>query len=167
MPSIVIWLTGLVMVTLWRLREARSAVSLKKIIMPPLGMATGFSMFLLPDFRIPWSWAGLAFLAGALGLAWPLLLTTRLERRGDRIMMRRSNAFLAVILVLAAIRLLAHGYLDTFLSARQTAGIFFILAFGMIVHWRVRMLVSFRRLTAQMASEMAAGVAAGSGEKVV
>ncbi len=147
-PSILVSLVGLVAVTMWRLREARSAVSLKKIVIPPLGMATGFSMFFVPAFRIPWAWAGLAFLIGAVALAWPLLLTTRLERQGDAVMMRRSSAFLAVILVLAVIRFAARGYFDTILTAQQTGAVFFILAFGMIVIWRAKMLMDFRRLTA-------------------
>ena len=147
-PSILISLAGLAAVTMWRLREARRAVSLRKIVMPPLGMATGFSMFLIPAFRIPWAWAGLAFAIGAVLLAWPLLLTTRLERRGEAIMMKRSSAFLIVLLVLAAIRFFARGYFDTILTAQQTAGMFFILAFGMIVIWRAKMYRDFRRLTA-------------------
>jgi membrane protein CcdC involved in cytochrome C biogenesis len=149
-PSILASLVGLVAVTMWRLREARSAVSLRKIVIPPLGMATGFSMFFVPAFRIPWAWAGLAFLIGAVALAWPLLLTTRLERQGDAVMMRRSSAFLAVILVLAVIRFAARGYFDTILTAQQTGGVFFILAFGMIVIWRAKMLMDFRRLTANL-----------------
>jgi membrane protein CcdC involved in cytochrome C biogenesis len=139
---------GAIVIIMWRLRETRTAVSMRKIIIPPLGMATGFSMFLDPAFRVPLSWAAIAFLIGAVALAWPLLLTTRLEVQGDTIRMKRSSAFLAVILVLAAIRLFARGYFDTILTAQQTAGVFFILAFGMIVIWRAKMLVDFRRLTA-------------------
>jgi membrane protein CcdC involved in cytochrome C biogenesis len=146
--SILVSIAGLVAVTMWRLREARRAVSLKKIVIPPLGMATGFSMFLVPAFRIPWAWAGLAFAIGAVLLAWPLLLTTRLERQGEAIMMKRSSAFLIVLLALAAIRFLARGYFDTILTGQQTAGMFFILAFGMIVIWRGKMLMDFRKLTA-------------------
>ena len=145
--SILVSLVGLVAVTMWRLREAKTAVSLRKIVIPPLGMATGFSMFFVPAFRIPWAWAGLAFAIGAVALAWPLLLTTRLERRGDVVMMKRSSAFLVVILVLAAIRFAARGYFDTILTAKQTAGVFFILAFGMIICWRAKMLMDFRRIT--------------------
>jgi membrane protein CcdC involved in cytochrome C biogenesis len=147
--SILASAAGLVAVIIWRLREARSAVSLRKIVIPPLGMATGFSMFFVPAFRIPLEWAGIAFLIGASALSLPLLLTTRLERRGDAVMMKRSSAFLAVILVLAAVRFLARGYFDTILTAEQTAGIFFILAFGMIICWRAKMLVDFRRLTSE------------------
>ncbi|MGO9340576.1 MAG: CcdC family protein [Terracidiphilus sp.] len=153
--SILVSLAGLVAVTTWRLREARTAVSLRKIVIPPLGMATGFCMFFVPAFRIPWAWAGLAFLIGAVALAWPLLLTTRLIRQGDAVMMKRSSAFLAVILVLAAVRFFARGYFDTVLSAQQTAALFFILAFGMIVCWRAKLLIDFRRLTTECAPEIA------------
>jgi len=62
------------------------------------------------------------------------------------VMMQRSRAFFAVILFLAAIRILARSYFDTFLSVRQTAGLFFVLAFGMILRWRVQMLLEYRKL---------------------
>ncbi len=153
--SILVSLAGLVAVTTWRLREARAAVSIRKIVIPPLGMATGFCMFFVPAFRIPWAWAGLAFLIGAVALAWPLLLTTRLIKQGDTVMMKRSSAFLAVILVLAAIRFFARGYFDTLLTAQQTAALFFVLAFGMIVCWRAKLLIDFRRLTAEYNPEIA------------
>jgi membrane protein CcdC involved in cytochrome C biogenesis len=150
--SIFVSLAGLVAVIAWRLREARTAVSLRKIVIPPLGMATGFCMFFVPAFRIPWAWAGIAFLIGAVALAWPLLLTTRLIKQGDTVMMKRSSAFLAVILVLAAIRFFARGYFDTLLTAQQTAALFFVLAFGMIVCWRAKLLIDFRKLTAECPS---------------
>lgn len=154
-PSILASAAGLIAVTMWRLRETRTAVSLRKIVIPPLGMATGFSMFVVPAFRIPWAWAGLAFAIGAVALAWPLLLTTRLERQGDAVMMKRSGAFLVVILVLAVIRFAARGYFDSFLTTQQTAGIFFILAFGMIVVWRTKLLVDFRKMTAGLTADAA------------
>src|ERR1700746_1855145 len=91
--SVVVAGGGAVVVIMWRLREARSAVSLRKIIIPPLGMATGFSMFVDSAFRVPWSWAGVAFLTGAAVLAWPLLLTPRLDRQGETVRMKRSSDF--------------------------------------------------------------------------
>jgi membrane protein CcdC involved in cytochrome C biogenesis len=110
-------------------------------------MSTGFSMFLVPSFRVPWAWAATAFLIGATILAYPLLRTSRLVRQGDAVMMRRSSAFFVVILFLAAVRLMARGYLDTVLSAKQTAALFFVLAFGMILRWRARMFLEYRELT--------------------
>jgi membrane protein CcdC involved in cytochrome C biogenesis len=139
---------GLIAVMAWRIREGRTAVTIRKIIIPPLGMATGFSMFVVPGFRVPWAWGAFAFLIGAIFLAYPLLITSRLVRDGDSIMMKRSNAFFAVVIALAAIRYFARGYLDSLLSMQQTAALFFVLAFGMIVRWRMRMLQEYRTLTA-------------------
>jgi membrane protein CcdC involved in cytochrome C biogenesis len=138
---------GLIAVITWRVRESRSPVSTKKIVLPPLGMATGFSMFFVPSLRLPWTWGVAAFLVGALGLAYPLVKTTRLAREGDVIMMKRSAAFFSVIIALAAIRLLARGYLDHILSVEQSGSLLFVLAFGMILHWRARMYFDYRRLT--------------------
>jgi membrane protein CcdC involved in cytochrome C biogenesis len=144
--SIVASLLGLAGVILWRVREGRTAVSIEKIVFPPLGMATGFSMFLAPAFRIPWIWAGIAFLTGAFALAYPLLRTSRLIRQGDVVMMQRSKAFFVVILALAAIRFLARGYCNSFLSLQRSGALFFVLAFGMIVRWRATMLLEYRKL---------------------
>ena len=125
-------IAGLIAVMTWRVREARGAVSLKKIVMPPLGMATGFCMFIAPPFRVPLLWALIAFAIGAVLLAWPLLATSRLVRDGDAIMMKRNGAFFAVVVFLAAIRYFARGYFDSIMTLEQTAGLFFVLAFGMI-----------------------------------
>jgi len=76
------------------------------------------------------------------------LLTSRLVRDGNTIMMQRSSAFFAVVVALFAIRLLARGYFDSLMTIQQTAGLFFVLAFGMIVRWRVKMLLQYRALTA-------------------
>ena len=95
---------GFLGVMAWRIREGRSAVTTRKILIPPAGMATGFSMFVVPAFRVPWAWAAAAFLIGALFLAETLLFlnmgplnaaivsVTRLETR--------SMAFAANILVI-------------------------------------------------------------------
>jgi membrane protein CcdC involved in cytochrome C biogenesis len=144
--SLISSVIGAAAVMVWRVRESRTPVSTRKIIIPPLGMATGFCMFFAPAFRVPWSWAGIAFLGGALGLAYPLLRTSRLIREGGIIMAQRSHAFFAVILLLAGIRIAARSYLDTVLTVQQTAGLFFILAFGMIVRWRTQMLLQYRAL---------------------
>ena len=145
----VVSLVGLAGVLVWRVREGRTAVTVRKIVIPPLGMATGFSMFLVPAFRVPWLWALVAFLIGAVLLAWPLLATSRLIKAGDEVMMQRSSAFFAVVVALAAIRYFARNYFDSMMTLEQTGGLFFILAFGMILHWRLRMLQQYRSLTAQ------------------
>jgi len=133
-------------VLIWRVRETRTPVTASKVILPPLGMSTGFIMFVMPQMRIPWTWALGAFLAGALVLAEPLKRSSTLERQGDAILMRRSSGFMVILLALLALRLLLHEYIGHLVSARQTAGIFFVLAFGMILRWRLTMYRSFRAL---------------------
>lgn len=150
--SLVSSIVGAIVVMFWRVSETRRPVSTKKIVIPPMGMATGFSMFTAPMFRVPIAWAVAAFLVGATVLAYPLLRTSRLVRDGDVVMMERSKAFLAIIIVLAGIRVAARGYLDTVLSVEQTAALFFVLAFGMIVRWRMRMLLDYRALVAEAAA---------------
>lgn len=135
-------------VLVWRIREGRTAVTVRKIIIPPLGMATGFSMFVVPAFRVPLLWGAIAFLIGAILLAYPLLLTSRLVRDGDNIMMQRSSAFFGVVILLAAVRYFARSYFDSIMTMQQTAALFFVLAFGMILRWRLRMLSEYRTLTA-------------------
>lgn len=142
-------LAGLLAILAWRIREGRTAVTIKKIVIPPAGMATGFSMFLVPAFRVPWMWAIAAFLIGAVVLAYPLLLTSRLEFDGEAIMMKRSSAFFSVVIVLAAIRYLARSYFNSWLTLEQTGALFFVLAFGMILRWRASMFLEYRALTAR------------------
>ena len=140
---------GAAAVLAWRVREGRTAVTIRKIVMPPIGMATGFAMFLVPAFRIPLAWAVCAFLIGAAALAYPLLRTSRLVRDGEAIMMQRSNAFFVVVIALAVIRILARSYIDRFLNLDQTAALFFVLAFGMILRWRMRMFFEYRHITCE------------------
>ncbi len=140
-------LIGLVGVLAWRIREGRSAVTLRKIVMPPLGMATGFCMFIVPAFRVPWTWALGAFFIGAIIFAYPLLLTSDLHLQNGVIMMKRSSAFFAVIIVLAVARYLARGFFDRFLTLEQTGALFYLLAFGMILRWRLKLLLAWRALT--------------------
>ena len=142
-------LAGAMAVLAWRIRETQRPVSRRSILLPPVAMSTGLSMFLLRDFRIPWPWALGAFLAGALVLSIPLLRSSRLSRQGDAIVIRRSRAFLGILLGLAALRFLLRDYVGHLLPARQTGAVFFLLAFGMIVRWRTWMLAEYSRLAAE------------------
>jgi membrane protein CcdC involved in cytochrome C biogenesis len=144
----VVSLVGLAGVLAWRVREGRTAVTMKKIIMPPIGMATGFCMFFVPQCRVPFLWGLGAFLIGAAVLAFPLLLTSDLHLQNGVIMMKRSSAFFSVIILLAVVRYLARGYFDRFLSFEQTGALFYLLAFGMIVRWRLKLVLAYRALTA-------------------
>jgi membrane protein CcdC involved in cytochrome C biogenesis len=140
---------GFFVILAWRIREGQTPVTLRKILIPPAGMATGFCMFLAPPFRVRPLYALVAFLLGALILAWPLIRTSHLRLQPDGVVtMHRSPSFFIVLVVLALIRILAHSYLDTLMTVPQTGGLFFILAFGMILHWRTQMYFEYKRVTA-------------------
>jgi membrane protein CcdC involved in cytochrome C biogenesis len=115
-------------------------------------MSTGFSMFAVHAFRVPWTWGISAFVLGAALFAQPVIHTSRLTREGDVVLMRRSPWFLVIILVLAALRLALREYVGTFMTPQQTAGLFFIVAFGMIVRWRSSLFFQYQRLTANRAA---------------
>jgi membrane protein CcdC involved in cytochrome C biogenesis len=135
----------------WRFQETRTPVTARKLLIPPLGMSTGFFMFVSPAMRFPLSWGIGAFLVGALVLSWPLARTSSLERTGDVILMQRSRYFVVILLGLLALRLALHDSIGHLLPPKQTASFFFVLAFGMILRWRVSLYRSFRKLHAEQA----------------
>jgi membrane protein CcdC involved in cytochrome C biogenesis len=47
------------------------------------------------------------------------------------------------------VRYFAKGYFDKIMTLQQTAALFFVLAFGMILRWRLGMLREYRTLVAQ------------------
>lgn len=130
----------------WRMRETRVPVTAKSILIPPLAMSTGFGMFLAPPARVPWWWALGAFAIGFLVFAIPLVRSSRLESRDGRVYMRRSPWFLGILLGLLAVRLALHDYIGHLISPLQTAAVFYLLAFGMIVRWRVGMFRQYRAI---------------------
>lgn len=136
---------GIALIVL-RMRAGKKPATLKKIIMPPLGMATGFAMFAFPVTHIPWLWGVSAFGTGLLIFAFPLIVTTRMERVEEHIFVRRSKAFVAIMITLFLIRLLLHGIVEKYMSIPQTGALFYLLAFGMILPWRFAMVGDFLRL---------------------
>lgn len=137
---------GALAILAWRMHESRRPVTPAGLVLPPLGMSTGFSMFAVHGFRVPWSWGLSAFVLGAAVFAWPVIATSRLTREGEAVMMRRSPWFIVILLALAVLRLALRDYVGTLMSAQQTAGLFFVLAFGMIVRWRSSLYVQYQRL---------------------
>lgn len=142
---------GALAVLLWRLRETSRPISVRGILLPPLGMSTGLGMFVVPAFRVPWTWALAAFAAGALALAYPLIRSSKLYLVNGALMMQRSRIFLAILLGLAALRIALRDYVGHVLPPRETAGVFFLLAFGMIVRWRFWMYFRYRAIMREAA----------------
>jgi membrane protein CcdC involved in cytochrome C biogenesis len=128
----------------FRMRETREPVTLKKIILPPVFMSTGFLMFAMPFFRVPWAEAGEAFLAGMI-FSVLLILTSKFEIKNNQVYLIRSKAFIFILVGLFAIRLVLKWYIGTTVSYLETSSLFFIVAFGMIMPWRLAMLFQFKK----------------------
>lgn len=141
------------MVIVLRLRAIKKPTNAKKILLPPLGMSTGFLMFLYPPTHIPWSWALIAFAAGAIFLSLPLIKTSKFQVVGHEIYLKRSRAFIAILIALFVLRLSLHSYIEQHISIFQTASLFFILAFGMLLPWRLAMYMEFRKLRKKLAEQ--------------
>lgn len=128
-----------------RMRASRKPVNEKKIIIPPIAMSTGACMFFFEYFRVAPMQIVEAALAGML-FSIVLIVTSKFEVRDGEIFMKRSKAFFFILIALLAIRVVAKSILSSSIDVGELAGMFWILAFFMILPWRVAMLVQFLRL---------------------
>jgi membrane protein CcdC involved in cytochrome C biogenesis len=141
-------LLGAAVVLTWRFRETSAPVTVRSLLVPPVAMSTGLLMFLAPPTRVPVSWALGALALGAIVLWWPLARSSKLTRQGEQFLMKRSPAFVWILLGLLAVRFALRSWIETYASQLQTGALFFLLAFGAIVRWRVSLLLQLRRLRA-------------------
>lgn len=128
-----------------RSKSAKRPVSVKKIILPPLFMSTGAFMFVFKEFRVPPLQIVEALAVGML-FSLVLIRTTHFEIRDEAIYIKRSKAFAFILFGLLIVRLIGKLALSSTIDIGELGGMFWILAFGMIVPWRVAMLFKFNKL---------------------
>ncbi|UQD51825.1 hypothetical protein C0971_07065 [Bacillus methanolicus] len=142
--------TGMaVLVIFIRIKAAKKPVTVKKIILPPIFMSTGALMFLFPKFRV----TPMEILeALSVGMLFSILLikTSTFEIRDDEIYLKRSKAFIFILIGLLIIRIIIKSILSSQIDYGQLSGMFWILAYGMIVPWRVAMYVNYKKLYNQL-----------------
>ncbi len=102
-------------------------------------------MFLYPPARVNLDEAVEALLVGAL-FSLLLIRTSSFEKRSDEIYLRRSKAFVFILVGLLLLRIVMKLILGQHISIEETSGLFFILAFGMIAPWRIAMYYKFKKL---------------------
>jgi membrane protein CcdC involved in cytochrome C biogenesis len=146
--TIVALIMGLIILFV-RMRAAKKPTNAKKIILPPFFMATGFLMFAIPIFHIDFRYAIGAFLLGNIFSLFLIKSSSFIEKDGD-IYMERSKVFMFIILGLIVIRLALKTYINQYVSLYETSSIFFIVAFGMLLPWRLAMYVSFKKLKSKL-----------------
>ncbi|WP_010649142.1 CcdC family protein [Oceanobacillus massiliensis] len=128
-----------------RLRASKKPASVKKIILPPVFMSTGALMFVFPEFHVAWIQVLEAFLVGMFFSLF-LIKASRFEVRGSDIYLKPSKAFPVILISLLVVRLIIKLIIGSQISVGETSGMFFILAFGMIITWRLAMLYRYLQL---------------------
>ncbi|AXH99141.1 cytochrome c biogenesis protein CcdC [Sporosarcina sp. PTS2304] len=143
--STVIFIVMTTFVYTMRAKAANQPIQAKKIILPPLFMSTGMLMFLFDEFQVPWIQVAEASFVGLVFSTF-LIYTTRFEMKEDGIYLQKSKAFLVILLGLLVIRMIGKIVLSNTIDVGELGGMFFILAFSMILPWRVGMLVKYKQL---------------------
>lgn len=136
----------------FRMKETEKPVNAKKIILPPLFMSTGALMFFFPMFQVTRSEFFEALIVGML-FSILLIKTSKFEVRDEQIYIQRSKAFVFILVGLMLIRLVAKLILGSTFEIGVLGGMFFLLAFGMIVPWRVVMLYQYKKVKETYFSE--------------
>jgi membrane protein CcdC involved in cytochrome C biogenesis len=133
------------LVILIRVKKSKEPTSIKKIILPPLFMSTGFSMFLYPPMQVHLMYAVESLITGMV-LSIPLISTSNFEVKGKHIFLKRSKSFIFILLGLLILRLVMKIYIGEQISYYETAGLFYILAVGMIFPWRLAMVYKYKQM---------------------
>ncbi|HJV16080.1 MAG TPA: cytochrome c biogenesis protein CcdC [Bacillales bacterium] len=132
-----------------RMKAAKKPATVKKIILPPVFMSSGAMMYISPQFRL----TGMEILESIIvGILFSILLikTSSFEIRDNDIYLKRSKAFFFILMGLFVVRLIAKSLLSSTIDFGQLSGMFFFLAYCMIVPWRVTMYVKFKKLYNQL-----------------
>ncbi|GAA0611740.1 CcdC family protein [Virgibacillus siamensis] len=132
-----------------RLKAAKQPASVKKIILPPLFMSTGAFMFLFPVFQVDWLQVLEAISVGVVFSIF-LIRTSKFEIRNNDIYLIPSKSFVFILFGLLAIRVIMKLVIGGTVSLGETSGMFFLLAFGMILSWRLAMLYKYKKLEKQL-----------------
>ncbi|NWK83794.1 DUF1453 family protein [Staphylococcus sp. GSSP0090] len=128
-----------------RMKAQQFPVNEKKIILPPFFMATGALMYVVPYFRLTGTEILECIIMGLL-FSTILIWTSRFETHGSEIYMKRSKAFPIILISLLLIRTVIKIFISNQIDPGEIAGMFFLLAFCMIVPWRIAMLYKFKKI---------------------
>ncbi|MDN3014639.1 cytochrome c biogenesis protein CcdC [Paenibacillus sp. BSR1-1] len=132
-----------------RMKAANKPTNLRKIILPPFFMSSGALMYFSPQFRLTPMEILEAVIVGML-FSILLIKTSQFEIRDNDIYLKRSKAFIFILVGLLVVRVVLKTILSSTIDIGQLSGMFFLLAFSMIVPWRVAMYRDFKKLHKQL-----------------
>ncbi|WP_409275839.1 CcdC family protein [Neobacillus sp. SCS-31] len=137
---------GMAMLAMFvRMKAAKKPASIKKIILPPVFMSSGALMYIVPQFRLTPLEIAEAVIVGML-FSILLIKTSAFEIKGNDIYLKRSKAFFIILVGLLVVRIILKAILSTTIDYGEVSGMFFLLAFSMIVPWRIAMYRDFKKL---------------------
>ena len=128
-----------------RMKAQQYPVNEKKIILPPFFMATGALMYVVPYFRLTGMEIIECIVLGVL-FSTILIWTSRFETSGSEVYMKRSKAFPIILISLLLIRTIMKIFISNKIEPGEIGGMFFLLAFCMIVPWRLAMLYQYKKV---------------------
>src|SRR5699024_4898719 len=79
-----------------------------------------------------------------------LVITTKYEEKDGQLYVKPSKWFIGILLALLIIRTSLKSILSMSISPGEIGGMFFLLAFVMIVVWRLSMLIKFKQFNKQL-----------------
>lgn len=134
-----------IMMMIIRSKSAKKPASAKKIIIPPIAMSSGALMFCFDYFRVPFPQVMEAVIAGIV-FSTVLIATSKFEIVDENVFLKPSKAFFFILIGLLIIRTVAKVYLSGSFHLGELGGMFWILAFSMILPWRIAMLIQYKKL---------------------
>lgn len=128
-----------------RIKGQKKPVTAKKILIPPVAMSTGALMFIFEQFRITRLEVIEMVIAGMI-FSTVLIATSKFEIRDNVIYMKRSKMFFIIIILLLVVRTIWKTVLSNSFNPGELAGMFWTLAFAMLVPWRIAMYIKYKKL---------------------
>lgn len=128
-----------------RMKAQNYPTNIKKIILPPFFMSTGALMYIFPYFRLTTMEMIEAAFVGMFFSVF-LIFTSNFEVKDNKIYMKRSKLFPLILITLLVIRSVMKFFLSSAIHPGELAGMFFLLAFSMIVPWRIAMYIKYKKI---------------------
>ena len=132
-----------------RMKAAKKPASAKKILLPPVFMSTGALMYIFPEFRLTPIEMVESVVVGML-FSILLIKTSQFEIKDQDIYLKRSRAFAFILIGLLVIRIVAKLILSVSFDYGELSGMFFLLAFSMIVPWRIAMYRNYQKVALEL-----------------
>lgn len=140
--SIVVAIVIATTMFLLRKKSTQSELTLKKIVLPPLFMSTGSFMFVFPPFQVQIKTVIIALLVGCFFSTF-LIMTTKFQVIENKIYVIPSTLFIICLFGLIIVRTVIKLLIGDTISVGEMTSVFFLVALGMILCWRMSMLIQY------------------------